>query len=85
MPNRGLHEAISRGIFNCWLRFLLPDNLNYNLVFNADQSLDFPDHSVCSFSFEYSAMPEGQTQQQLAAQEPKVVANVMKNWVNGNE
>jgi flagellar M-ring protein FliF len=25
------------------------------------------------------------TAKQLAAQEPKVVANVVKNWVNGNE
>ena len=63
------HEAFPRGIFNFWLRFLLPDNVNYSLVFNADQSLDFPDHSVCSYTFEYNAMPEGQTQQQLAAQE----------------
>ena len=69
--NLGLkaHEAFPRGIFHFWLRFLLPDNVNFSLVSNADQSVDFPDHSVCSYTFEYSAMPEGQTQQQLAAQE----------------
>ena len=63
------HAAFSRGVYHSFLRLLLPDNVNFSIVSDTDQSFDFPEYSVCRHRLEYSPMPTGQTHQQLAAQE----------------
>ena len=68
-PGLVAHEAFGRGIYHSHLRLILPDHVNFSLVYDADRSFDFPEYSVCRHRLEYSLMPAGQTHQQLAAQE----------------
>ncbi len=68
-PGLVAHEAFGRGVYHSYLRLMLPDNVNFSLVYVPDRSFDFPEYSVCRHRLEYSLMPAGQTHQQLAAQE----------------
>jgi len=53
------HEAFARGIYHSHLRLLLPDNVNFSLVYVPDRSFDFPEYIVFRHRLEYSPMPAG--------------------------